>query len=528
MPREYALGKIRNIGIMAHIDAGKTTTSERILFYTGKTHKIGEVHDGGATMDWMAQEQERGITITSAATTCIWKDHQINLIDTPGHVDFTMEVERSLRVLDGAVEVFTAKEGVQAQSIKVWNQANKYGVPRIAYVNKMDTLGADFFYAVDQMREMLGANAVPVELPIGKEDTFEGVIDLVQMRAIYYRDDEGKVFDIVEIPADMKDIADEYRQKLIEAVAETDDTLLEKFFGGEEISVDEIHGGWEALITNEFIPHNAKNQIVAYESSDSKVATVDNRGKVTGVGKGTATIKIYSPEDQSIYDEVTISVFNTDVMDLSLSNVSTWDLNGSFNASIDCDISIIEKLIKDINDNALENYKNRLVEDIHKFAQIPNLTDEQFAGNVSGESMKYKLMGLENITGVKEAKFKKGLMRRIELLCNFLNIATNDLMLYTDIQPIFTRNKPKNDVELANMVKSLYGILSDETLISILPFIENSNEEIEKSAIEGKAKLAIENLNSQNIHNFVYNLETRFVKIQYLDNIEGTPFAYMK
>ena len=240
MPRDYALNKIRNIGIMAHIDAGKTTTSERILFYTGKTHKIGEVHDGGATMDWMAQEQERGITITSAATTCFWKEHKINLIDTPGHVDFTMEVERSLRVLDGAVEVFTAKEGVQAQSIKVWNQANKYGVPRIAYVNKMDTLGADFFYAVDQMREMLGANAIPVELPIGKEDTFEGVVDLVQMHAIYYRDDEGKIFDILPIPDDMKDLADEYRQKLIEAVAETDDSLLEKFFGGEELTVEEI------------------------------------------------------------------------------------------------------------------------------------------------------------------------------------------------------------------------------------------------------------------------------------------------
>ncbi len=240
MPREYALNKVRNIGIMAHIDAGKTTTSERILFYTGKTHKIGEVHDGGATMDWMVQEQERGITITSAATTCIWKEHMINLIDTPGHVDFTMEVERSLRVLDGAVEVFTAKEGVQAQSIKVWNQANKYGVPRIAYVNKMDTLGADFFYAVDQMKEMLGANAVPVELPIGKEDTFEGVIDLVEMKAIYFRDDEGKVMDVIEIPAEYKAQADEYRAALIEAVAETDDSLLEKFFGGEELSVEEI------------------------------------------------------------------------------------------------------------------------------------------------------------------------------------------------------------------------------------------------------------------------------------------------
>ena len=240
MPRDYAIDKVRNIGIMAHIDAGKTTTSERILFYTGKTHKIGEVHDGGATMDWMAQEQERGITITSAATTCIWKNHKINLIDTPGHVDFTMEVERSLRVLDGAVEVFTAKEGVQAQSIKVWNQANKYGVPRIAYVNKMDTLGADFFYAVDQMHEMLGANAVPIELPIGKEDTFQGVIDLVNMKAIYFRDEEGKVFDTVDIPDDLLPQAEEYRQKLIESVAETDDTLLEKFFGGEELSVEEI------------------------------------------------------------------------------------------------------------------------------------------------------------------------------------------------------------------------------------------------------------------------------------------------
>ena len=226
MPRDYAIDKVRNIGIMAHIDAGKTTTSERILFYTGKTHKIGEVHDGGATMDWMAQEQERGITITSAATTCFWKDHKINLIDTPGHVDFTMEVERSLRVLDGAVEVFTAKEGVQAQSIKVWNQANKYGVPRIAYVNKMDTLGADFFYAVNQMHEMLGANAVPIELPIGKEDTFEGVIDLVTMKAIYFRDDEGKIFDVVDIPADLLPEAEEYHAKLVEAVAETDDRSL--------------------------------------------------------------------------------------------------------------------------------------------------------------------------------------------------------------------------------------------------------------------------------------------------------------
>ena len=255
MPRDYAIDKVRNIGIMAHIDAGKTTTSERILFYTGKTHKIGEVHDGAATMDWMAQEQERGITITSAATTCIWKDHKINLIDTPGHVDFTMEVERSLRVLDGAVEVFTAKEGVQAQSIKVWNQANKYGVPRIAYVNKMDTLGADFYYAVNQMRDMLGANAVPIELPIGKEDTFEGVIDLVNMKAIYFRDDEGKVFDVVDIPEELLAEAQEYHDKLVDAAASSDDELADKYLMGEELTTAEIKGAIrKATISLEMLP----------------------------------------------------------------------------------------------------------------------------------------------------------------------------------------------------------------------------------------------------------------------------------
>ncbi len=212
MPRDYALEKIRNIGIMAHIDAGKTTTTERILYYTGKSHKIGEVHDGQATMDWMAQEQERGITITSAATTCVWKNHKINIIDTPGHVDFTIEVERSLKVLDGAIELFTAKEGVQAQSIKVWKQADKYGVPRIAYINKMDTLGADFYFAVNAMREQLGANAVPLQLPIGKEDTFVGVVDLVEMHAVVYKDDEGKNMEITDIPADMVDLAKNIEQ----------------------------------------------------------------------------------------------------------------------------------------------------------------------------------------------------------------------------------------------------------------------------------------------------------------------------
>lgn len=230
----------RNIGIMAHIDAGKTTTSERILFYTGKTYKIGEVHDGGATMDWMEQEQERGITITSAATTAQWKGHRINIIDTPGHVDFTVEVERSLRVLDGAVTVLCAKGGVEPQSETVWRQAEKYGVPRMIFVNKMDILGADFYRVVDQVKNRLKANAVPIQLPIGSEETFVGIIDLIEMKAEIYEDDLGKVFDIVDIPEDMMDKAQEWRENLIESVAETDEELMMKFLEGEELTKEEI------------------------------------------------------------------------------------------------------------------------------------------------------------------------------------------------------------------------------------------------------------------------------------------------
>ena len=240
MAREFSLEKTRNIGIMAHIDAGKTTTTERILFYTGINHKIGEVHDGAATMDWMAQEQERGITITSAATTCHWKNHRINIIDTPGHVDFTVEVERSLRVLDGAVAVLTARGGVEPQTETVWRQAEKYSVPRMAYVNKMDITGADFYNVIKMMKERLNANAVAIQLPIGAEDDFQGIIDLVKMEAIVYEDDLGKVADEVAIPEDMQDLAEEYREKLLEAVAEVDDSLMEKYLGGEEISEEEI------------------------------------------------------------------------------------------------------------------------------------------------------------------------------------------------------------------------------------------------------------------------------------------------
>ncbi len=243
------LDKVRNIGIMAHIDAGKTTTTERILYYTGISYKIGEVHDGAATMDWMEQEQERGITITSAATTTFWKDHQINLIDTPGHVDFTVEVERSLRVLDGAVAVFDGKEGVEPQSEQVWRQADKYDVPRICFVNKMDKVGADFYFSVRTMEERLGANVIPIQLPIGAEGDFEGIVDLVEMNAKVWRGETklGETYDTIEIPADLQEKANEYRTKLLEAVAETDEELLEKYLGGEELTVEEIKGALRKL-----------------------------------------------------------------------------------------------------------------------------------------------------------------------------------------------------------------------------------------------------------------------------------------
>ena len=238
--REYPLERTRNIGIMAHIDAGKTTTTERILFYTGVNHKIGETHDGSATMDWMAQEQERGITITSAATTCFWNNNRINIIDTPGHVDFTIEVERSLRVLDGSVTVLCAKGGVQPQSETVWRQANKYKVPRMIYVNKMDIMGADFFKCVEELKTRLGANAVPIQLPIGKEDTFKGVVDLVEMKAYVYYDDMGKDIRCEEIPEDMKELAEKYRSELLDHIAEFDEDVMMRYLEGEELTIEEI------------------------------------------------------------------------------------------------------------------------------------------------------------------------------------------------------------------------------------------------------------------------------------------------
>ena len=253
--REFPLERTRNIGIMAHIDAGKTTTTERILFYTGRVHKIGETHEGAATMDWMAQEQERGITITSAATTCHWLNNRINIIDTPGHVDFTVEVERSLRVLDGSVTVFCAKGGVQPQSETVWRQADKYQVPRMAYVNKMDITGADFYNCVAQMKERLNANAIPVQLPIGAENEFAGIVDLIKMRAFIHKDDLGKEIEECDIPDDLKEKAEEYRANMVEAAAEQDDELMMKYLDGEELTPEEIKKGLrKGTIANKIVP----------------------------------------------------------------------------------------------------------------------------------------------------------------------------------------------------------------------------------------------------------------------------------
>ncbi|MCL2056050.1 MAG: elongation factor G [Oscillospiraceae bacterium] len=255
MPREVSLELTRNIGIMAHIDAGKTTTTERILYYTGRTHKVGETHEGSATMDWMEQEQERGITITSAATTAFWNGHRINIIDTPGHVDFTVEVERSLRVLDGSVTVFCAKGGVEPQSETVWRQADKYMVPRMAYVNKMDITGADFFHVIEMMKDRLKCNAVPIQLPIGSEAEFKGIVDLVEMNAAIYHDDMGKEFDTVDIPEDMADMAEQYRAVLLEAVSMYDESIMERFLEGTEVPSEDLKAAIrKATIANDMVP----------------------------------------------------------------------------------------------------------------------------------------------------------------------------------------------------------------------------------------------------------------------------------
>ena len=299
MGRAFSLEKTRNIGIMAHIDAGKTTTTERILFYTGRVHKIGETHEGAATMDWMEQEQERGITITSAATTAQWKGHRINIIDTPGHVDFTVEVERSLRVLDGSVTVLCAKGGVEPQSETVWRQADKYHVPRMVYVNKMDIMGADFYNVVQMMKDRLKCNAVPIQLPIGAEDEFKGLIDLITMQAYVYYDELGRDERVEEIPEDMMELAQQYRTELLEAVAETDEELMDKYLEEGDLTVDEIKKAIrKATINVEMVPvlcgssyrnKGVQNMLDAARRSSDQGYNPENgrRGRKTLVGRRT-------------------------------------------------------------------------------------------------------------------------------------------------------------------------------------------------------------------------------------------------
>ncbi|MEL7569274.1 MAG: elongation factor G [Eubacteriaceae bacterium] len=317
MTREYSLEKTRNIGIMAHIDAGKTTTTERILYYSGKIHRIGEVHEGAAQMDWMEQEQERGITITSAATTCYWNGYRVNIIDTPGHVDFTVEVERSLRVLDGAVAVFCAKGGVEPQSETVWRQADKYGVPRMAYVNKMDIIGADFYNVVSGIEKRLGAVAVPIQLPYGSEDSFKGIVDLVEMNAKMYYDDDGKNISVEEIPADIKDKADEYRNKLLESVSDFDDAIMEKYLEGEVVEIDELKKAIrKATVSNSIIPvicgtsyKNKGVQLVMDAVVDYLPSPLDVP-PIEGINPKTEKTEIREPDDSGPFSALAFKIMS--------------------------------------------------------------------------------------------------------------------------------------------------------------------------------------------------------------------------
>ncbi|MGI8924562.1 MAG: elongation factor G [Fimbriimonadales bacterium] len=391
MPRMHSLDKTRNIGIAAHIDAGKTTTTERILFYSGKIHRVGEVHEGAATMDWMEQEQERGITITSAATTCYWKDHRVNIIDTPGHVDFTVEVERSLRVLDGVVAVFCAVGGVQPQSETVWRQANKYGVPRIVYINKMDRLGADFKSVAEKIQQRLGANGVPIQLPIGAESDFVGYVDLVSMKAIVYEDDMGKIVNETDIPANMMAEVAEAREKVIEACADVDDSIMERFLEGEEISVDEIRAALRAgTLANKVVPiicgSSFKNKGVQalVDSVVYYLPSPEDVGAVNGYNLDKDEEQSREPDDKAAFCSLAFKIMSDPYVGrLTFIRIYSGTLKKGSSYSV---------CYRDPQTNDFVNRKERVGRILQMHANSREDLDEAFAGDIVG------VIGLNDVT----------------------------------------------------------------------------------------------------------------------------------
>ena len=390
MPRSHSLDLTRNIGIAAHIDAGKTTTTERILYYTGKSHKIGEVHDGAATMDWMEQEQERGITITSAATSCFWSgsnkdkpEHKINIIDTPGHVDFTVEVERSLRVLDGCVAVFCAVGGVQPQSETVWRQANKYGVPRIIYVNKMDRLGADFFSVLGRIRERLGANAAPIQIPIGSESNYRGYVDLITMKATLYKSDDGKLFEEAEIPEELRAQAAEFREKMIESIADYDDSIMERFLEGNEITEQEIRAALRlGTIQNKIVPIISGSSFKNKGVQAMLDAIVDflpsplDVGSVTGVDPRTEAPEERAPDDKAPFSALAFKIMS----DKYVGRLTYLRLySGTLKKG-----SAVMVSYRDPQTNEFRSRTERVGRILEMHANSRNDVDEAYAGDIVG------------------------------------------------------------------------------------------------------------------------------------------------
>lgn len=391
MPRTHALEVTRNIGIAAHIDAGKTTTTERILFYSGRLHRMGEVHEGSATMDWMEQEQERGITITSAATTTFWRDHRINIIDTPGHVDFTVEVERSLRVLDGVVAVFCAVGGVQPQSETVWRQANKYGVPRIVYINKMDRLGADFFGVVEKIRARLGCNGVPIQVPIGAESNFQGYVDLIRMKAIVYKDDLGKEYDEVDVPESVREIAANHREKMIEACADVDESIMERFLEGQEIGEEDIRsalrkGTLESKIVPIICGSSFKNKGVQalLDSIVDFLPSPLDIGAVTGIDPNTEKELVRNPNDSEPFTSLAFKIMSDPYVGrLTYIRIYSGTLKKGTSYLV---------CYRDPQTNEFRTRKERVGRILQMHANSREDLDEAFAGDIVG------VIGLNDVT----------------------------------------------------------------------------------------------------------------------------------